>query len=100
MIRDYAAWLSSASGRTYRLPRDAEWLRAARAGEDGCTATVSNSWGLLDMVGGLAEWVQEGEGVAVRGSQRGVAACASLGTVSSNGDAARGIGARLVRDVE
>lgn len=23
LIRDYAAWLSSASGRTYRLPRDA-----------------------------------------------------------------------------
>ncbi|KGE52345.1 protein kinase [Xanthomonas axonopodis pv. vasculorum] len=100
LIRDYAAWLSSVSGRTYRLPHDAEWLRAARAGEDGCTATVSNSWGLLDMVGGIAEWVQDGGGVAVRGSQRGPAACLGTGVVNSNGEAARRIGARLVRDVE
>ncbi|AYO95667.1 bifunctional serine/threonine-protein kinase/formylglycine-generating enzyme family protein [Xanthomonas axonopodis] len=100
LIGDYAAWLSSVSGRKYRLPRDAEWLRAARAGERACTATVSNSWGLLDMAGGIAEWVQDGEGVAVRGSQRGAAACIGPGAVSSDGEAARGIGARLVRELE
>ncbi|MCC8536843.1 bifunctional serine/threonine-protein kinase/formylglycine-generating enzyme family protein [Xanthomonas codiaei] len=100
LIRDYAAWLSSVSGHTYRLPRDAEWLRAARAGEDGCAATVSNSWGLLEMAGGIAEWVQDGNGAAVRGSQRGAAACVDPGAVRSNGEASRGIGARLVRDVE
>lgn len=52
------------------------------------------------MVGGIAEWVQDGGGVAVRGSQRGPAACLGTGVVNSNGEAARRIGARLVRDVE
>ncbi|MCC5086176.1 MULTISPECIES: bifunctional serine/threonine-protein kinase/formylglycine-generating enzyme family protein [Xanthomonas] len=100
LIGDYAAWLSSVSGQTYRLPRDTEWLRAARAGQDSCSATVSNSWGLLEMVGGVAEWVQDGHRVAVRGGARSAGACTSAGAVSASDAASRGIGARLVREVQ
>ncbi|WP_311239966.1 MULTISPECIES: protein kinase [unclassified Xanthomonas] len=100
LIRDYAAWLSSVSGRMYRLPRDTEWLRAARAGEDSCSAPGSNSWGVLEMVGGVAEWVQDGHRVAVRGGARSAGACASAGAVSASDAASRGIGARLVRELE
>jgi sulfatase modifying factor 1 len=31
----YAQWLSSASGRRYRLPSEAEWEKAARSGQPG-----------------------------------------------------------------
>jgi formylglycine-generating enzyme required for sulfatase activity len=31
----YCAWLSDLSGRRYRLPREAEWERAARSGAEG-----------------------------------------------------------------
>ena len=84
----YVRWLSGQTGERYRLPSEAEWEYAARAGSvtayswgneigrnrancDGCgsqwdngqTAPVGsfgpNGWGLHDMHGNVYEWVQD-----------------------------------------
>ncbi len=91
--REYCKWLSKKTGRKYRLPTEAEWEYACRAGvlpagpidsgtldesawfgdnSEARTHAVGakgpNAWGICDMLGNVAEWC-EGPGVwhVVRG---------------------------------
>jgi formylglycine-generating enzyme required for sulfatase activity len=99
---EFCRWLSVKTGRTYRLPTEAEWQHAAGAGSSGAYSfegspellaefawytdnavgtthragsKKANGWGLFDVHGNVAEWCDgvDGKPVARGGSYRDVA---------------------------
>jgi formylglycine-generating enzyme required for sulfatase activity len=66
----FCAWLSAKEGKTYRLPTEAEWEYAARAGTtslfwSGDTPPArgaANPWGLRDVGTTVAEWCLDWHG--------------------------------------
>jgi len=119
---EYAKWLSSRTGKNYRLPNTSEWTYAAKAnGEQakdfncrvalgdkvikgtGIVSVASgqqNGWGLKNYIGNVQEWVVDGGNVkAVGGAyEDSHSKCDLTLERPHNGQADTSTGFRLLQD--
>ncbi len=124
MVKKYLKWLSSETGQKYRLPSKNEWQYAAKSrrkkldpnrncklstrgiqkGGKLVSATIGkqNSWGLVNYVGNVQEWVYD-KGrklVAVGGSlTQNMDSCNINTTNKHNGSADKSTGFRILREL-
>ena len=124
--RAYTAWLTQVTGYTYRLPTEAEWLHAAKAGQNWTQAPDSNCippsagadggvggpiaargrqpnpWGLVNMTGNVWEWVVNGGQVMVQGGSYNSywSDCTVASHRSDNGSPQKDVGFRVLREIK
>jgi serine/threonine protein kinase len=124
VAKAYLKWLSSQSDQKYRLPTRKEWLHAAKSRKKyldpnrNCELStrgivkggellrfsigMQNSWGLVNYVGNVQEWVYEPgrKLVAVGGSYKHtMEKCDVLTTNSHDGSADKSTGLRVLREL-
>lgn len=117
----FCRWLGAKTGKPYRLPTEAEWEYACRAGSDtvygfGNDATQladyawfddnslvtphavgtrrPNPWGFFDLLGNVAEWVQDIYAAGYEAATPGVAVTDPTGPAEGKVHVARGGGYR------
>ncbi len=124
LIDQYLNWLSRKSKRKYRLPTQAEWVYAARAGsakldsnrncrldsrgikKGGVLIKASsgqqNAWGLINYLGNARELVQGRDGLLALGGsyETAIEECVVTKSVRHTGKGDKYTGFRLLREIE
>ncbi|MCG8433013.1 MAG: bifunctional serine/threonine-protein kinase/formylglycine-generating enzyme family protein [Gammaproteobacteria bacterium] len=121
----YVGWLSTTTGKSYRIPSEAEWVYAATATDANsnrdfnCRVTQgdqvlkglsmlevrtgrANPWGLINYVGNAQEWVSGGGNLVARGGafQDNLSNCDINLAKAHTGSPDELTGFRVARDID